>query len=110
MNDNFSAGDIVGYVFAQPGNDTTFLLLTEVRQEDASAYDITFDFALDSVPLEDIWHASEQELESKIMFSSDTPNRPAGLYSIRDLVKAIRNGRSEHEAKVLVGKARVWTI
>lgn len=77
-------GDVVGYIFGQPGNDTTYLVLTDVREADASAYDCTFDFTLESVRLDQVWRATERELDSSIGFQT---NRRTGSYSVRQLAE-----------------------
>ena len=81
----FKRGDVTGYVYAQPGNDTTYLVLTEVRQSDCSALDVLFDMPLKSVKLASLWHASETELDSTVAVANST-------FTVRQLAeKAIRN-------------------
>ena len=90
MSYQFAEGDVVGYIYAQPGNDTTYLVLTEVRDEDASAWDCTFDMSVESVRLERIWKASDRELDSRIRYLSSKPQRPKGSYTIRELAEAAK--------------------
>lgn len=79
----WKAGDAAGIVYVQPGNDTTYLVLTEVREHDASAWDVVFEFALKTVQLSKLWHPTERELDSTISFS--LPRR-SGTFTVRQLI------------------------
>lgn len=83
----FKVGDVAGYIFAQPGNDTTYLVVTEVRENDVSAWDCTFDLMLKSVPTRAIWHASERELASGILKIDGDSHRS---YTIAELAAAAK--------------------
>ena len=85
-------GDIVGYVFAQPGNDTTYLVLTDVRETDVTAWDIVFCIELESVRWDCLWLATERELQSKIDFVRKGSNT---TYSIQQLADRFFSGEKE---------------
>jgi hypothetical protein len=85
---NFKRGDVAGYVFAQPGNDTTFVLLTEVRDEDADAWDLMFEMEVNDLKLDKLWPASDREMESSTMFIGGDRS---GSFSVRQLADEYRN-------------------
>ena len=84
---NLKRGDVAGYVFAQPGNDTTYLLLTEVRADDADAWDLMFDMEIKAVKLSCLWAASERELESRTTFMG---GKRSGSFSVQQLADEAR--------------------
>lgn len=71
QNYDFKRGDVVGFIFAQPGNDTTYLLLLGVDHEKdtATAWDLGFEMEVD-LQLARIWKASERELDSGLWKNS----------------------------------------
>jgi hypothetical protein len=55
-------GDFVGFIFAQPGNDTTYMVVRSVSDGKAICYDPFFNVEL-PVDLDRLWLASDAELD-----------------------------------------------
>lgn len=77
-------GDVVGFVFAQPGNDTTYMVLTDVRAENADAWDLSFDMEVKALKLDKLWAARESEMNSRISFAD---GKRSGTFSVHQLAK-----------------------
>ena len=56
----FKVGDFVGFIYAQPGNDTTYMVVIEVRKK-IKCYDPWFNDEVELDPNK-LWHLSEKEL------------------------------------------------
>ena len=86
MNEvNLKRGDLVGFVFGQPGNNTTYVLLTAVRSDDADGWDLFFDMELKGLELSQLWVATERDLEIRGVFA---PGKPVA--SLRQLAEEVR--------------------
>lgn len=88
MSDNLKRGDVAGYVFAQPGNSTTYLLLTQVREHDADVFDLFFNRPMKSVELSKLWPATEQEMQSGVTIGYGDRR---GHWRVQDLASAARH-------------------
>lgn len=77
-------GDVVGCFF---GNDWTYLILLEVRAEDADAWDLLVDVEIKALRLRTLWRASEQDMERRMSFSGGQRN---GSFSIQQLADEAR--------------------
>ena len=99
--EQFMKGDVVGMVYAQPGNDVTYLVLTDIREIDATGWDFTWGnggFEIKNIKLSKIWKATEQELQMTIGF--DGGRR---ILSIRQLSDEFKNRKQEpNSEEVLV--------
>ena len=62
-------GDVVGFVYAQPGNDTTYMLVESIDGDRANCWDVGFEMPVANVELSKLWKASERELQSSIRFN-----------------------------------------
>ena len=71
--ETFKSGDVVGFVFGQPGNDTTYIVLTAVRANDADGWDLFFDMKLTELKLSKLWLATERELDIRGVFATGKP-------------------------------------
>ncbi len=61
---DFKKGDFVGFIFAQPGNDTTHMVVLETGEK-MRCWDVWFDFEICIAP-ERLWHLSERELAGTV--------------------------------------------
>ena len=83
--ETFKSGDVVGFIFGQPGNDTTYIVLTAVRSNDADGWDLFFNMKLTGLKLSKLWFATERELNISGVFA---PGRPVA--SVRQLAEEAR--------------------
>jgi len=83
----FKNGDIVGFTYAGPGPDVTYLVLTDVRETDATGFDLFAKFEIKSIKLTDIWKASEIGLETTI-----GSGKGGRIYSVRQLADDFLKG------------------
>lgn len=58
-------GDMVGHVFAQPGNDTTYGVVTGIREETFDLHDLTFGHE-STVKKNRAWKATRKERQQSI--------------------------------------------
>lgn len=79
-------GDIVGMVYAQPGNDVTYLLVRGIEGDTAALYDVMFEFEV-RCRVDRLWIATEHELDSTVGFSG---GKRSGSYTIRQLADEAR--------------------
>ena len=60
---NIKPGDICGFIYAQPGNDTTYVIVKGVDGDMAEVHDITFFDVAFKTRVSELWKASEEELD-----------------------------------------------
>lgn len=91
----FSAGDVVGMVFAWPGNDTTFLVVKEVDGRRVRFFDLFFEFEGTVEKLENLWLATEKDLDSRFGKNGDT-------VTVRELARRHKSGEPLYQGCVPV--------
>jgi hypothetical protein len=79
--------DVVGFIFAQPGNDRTYMLINDVRDDEVDAWDLVFDMPVTAIKTKHLWLASERELDEKIAICDGPRN---GTFSYRELAEKRR--------------------
>jgi hypothetical protein len=80
-------GSVVGLVYAQPGNDVTYLLVLRIEGDKAIMWDVAFGIEV-SCNVDRLWAATERELDSTISFGPGTGR--TGSYTIRQLADEAR--------------------
>lgn len=58
-------GDFVGFVYAQPGNDVTWLVVTGIDGDKVTGFDPAFEISV-TADISRLWIASERELDVTI--------------------------------------------
>lgn len=76
-------GDVVGIVFAQPGNDTTYMLVERIDSDKARCWDVCFGMEVKDVEVSRLWLATERELQRAIGFQT---KERKGTFTIQQLV------------------------
>jgi hypothetical protein len=74
------AGDVLAFVFAQPGNDTTYLLVESIEGQKATCWDLMFWMAVADIDISELRKASEHELQSS--FTCGLPRHP-GTFTVQ---------------------------
>ena len=111
----FKVGDFVGFIYAQPGNDTTYMVVIEVRKK-IKCYDPWFNDEVELDPNK-LWHLSEEELAytiSRYKFGTITVgkklrevklsyglNPRLNISSYKEYFKKVQNTNNIEELKIL---------
>ena len=81
---DFKIGDFVGFVFAQPGNDTTQLVVIGVDGDKIKCWDVWFDFEISIAP-DRLWILTEREMEGLVL------HHKHGRITIKQRLEQVRN-------------------
>jgi hypothetical protein len=91
-NEPKKVGDVCGYIFGQPGNDVTYLLILNIKGDKADCWDLPFDMEVKNIDLNSMWIASDRELDSGADFHTD---KRRGHFTYRQLAREKRASVSE---------------